>query len=67
MPIYEFECCQCKTVFERIMKVDEDFDLLECPSCGEKKPKKLATSFRTNAWSNFLDDMERKISPHKFK
>jgi len=49
------------------MKVDENFDLLECPSCGETKPKKLATSFRTNAWSNFLDDMERKISPHKFK
>jgi hypothetical protein len=49
------------------MKVDEKYDNLECPSCGATKPKKLATTFRTHAWSNFLDKMERKISPHKFK
>jgi putative FmdB family regulatory protein len=67
MPIYEFECCQCKTVYERLMKVDERYDVLECPSCGAKKPKKLATAFRTHAWSTFLDNMEKKISPHKFK
>ena len=62
-----FECCKCKTAYERIMKVDEKYDKLECPSCGAIKPKKLATTFRTHAWSNFLDKMERKISPHKFK
>ena len=67
MPIYVFECSQCGAVYERFMKVDEKYDILECPSCGETKPKKLVTTFRTNAWSNFLDTMERKISPHKFK
>ena len=67
MPIYEFECSKCETVYERLMKVDESYDTLECPSCGATKPKKLATAFRTNAWSNFLDKMEKKVSPHKFK
>ncbi len=67
MPIYEFECCKCKTVYEKVMKVDERYDALECPSCGAKKPRKLVAAFRTHAWSTFLDKMERKISPHKFK
>jgi len=67
MPIYEFECSKCQTVYERVMKVDEDYLVLECPSCGATKPKKLATAFRTNAWSSFLDGMEKKVNPHKFK
>jgi putative FmdB family regulatory protein len=67
MPIYEFECSTCKTVYERFMKIDDRYDVLACPSCGAIKPKKLATAFRTNTWSNFLDKMERKISPEKFK
>jgi putative FmdB family regulatory protein len=67
MPIYEFECSQCETVYERFMKIDEKYDILECPSCGATKPKKLVTAFRTNAWSSFLDNMEKKVSPHKFK
>lgn len=67
MPIYEFECSRCKTVYERFMKIDERYDVLACPSCGTTEPKKLVAAFRTNAWSNFLDKMERKISPEKFK
>lgn len=67
MPIYEFQCIKCETVYERFMKVDEPYDKLECPSCNATKPKKLATAFRTNAWSSFLDDMERKVTPEKFK
>jgi hypothetical protein len=47
--------------------VDEPYDQLECPECGAKNPKKLATAFRTNSWSKFLDTMERKVNPHKFK
>jgi putative FmdB family regulatory protein len=67
MPIYEFECGKCGAVYERVMKVDERYDVLECPSCGATKPKKLVTAFRTHGWSEFLDKMEKKISPHKFK
>jgi putative FmdB family regulatory protein len=67
MPLYDFECCQCRHAYEGFLKVDEPYDQLECPECGAKNPKKLATAFRTNSWSTFLDAMERKVNPHKFK
>jgi len=67
MPLYDFECCSCRHVYEAFLKVEEPFDQLECPECKAKNPKKLATAFRTNAWSKFLDTMERKVNPHKFK
>ena len=65
MPIYEYECTRCGHCFERIMKAGEDDP--DCPACGGKKTKKRIAAFRTNAWSGFLDGMERRINPHKFK
>jgi putative FmdB family regulatory protein len=67
MPIYEFQCRKCQKVFECLLKVDEDYAGLACPRCSERSPKKLVSSFRTNTWSTFLDRMERKVSPRKFK
>ena len=67
MPIYEFECKKCSHVFERFMKIEEGYEELACPACGVKDPKKLVTAFRTNFWSTFLDGMERKVNPYKFK
>lgn len=49
------------------MKIDEHYDDLTCPSCKATKPRKLVTAFRTNTCANFLDTMERKVSPEKFK
>jgi len=65
MPIYEFECISCGHRFERLMKVAEEAPA--CPSCGTAGVKKLVTPFRTNGWANFLDGMEKKVSPGKFK
>jgi predicted ATP-dependent serine protease len=42
-------------------------DALTCPECGADKPHKLVTPFQTNSWSSFLDTMEKKVNPHKFK
>ena len=67
MPLYDFECCQCRHGYEGFLKVDEPYEQVECPECGAKNPKKLATAFRTNSWSKFQDTMERKVNPHKFK
>ena len=64
MPIYEYECRACGNIFERIMKVGEAGPT--CPACGQET-KKLAAAFRTNAWSTFLDRMEKRVSPEKFK
>lgn len=65
MPIYEYECIACGHCFERIMKVGEEAPA--CPACGAEQPKRRINAFRTNAWSAFLDGMERRISPDKFK
>jgi len=47
------------------MKVGEEAPA--CPVCGEKKTNKRVAPFRTNAWSSFLDGMEKRVNPHKFK
>lgn len=65
MPIYEYECTFCGYRFERVMKISEAAPA--CPVCGAAETKKLVTPFRTNAWSTFLDTMEKKVSPEKFK
>ena len=65
MPIYEYECKSCGHCFEWIMKVGEEAPA--CPVCGATETRKRVVSFRTNAWSTFLDGMERRISPEKFK
>lgn len=65
MPIYEYECKSCGHSFERIMKVGEEAP--PCPACGMGRVERRVTAFRTNAWSTFLDGMERRVNPHKFK
>jgi putative FmdB family regulatory protein len=65
MPIYEYACAACGHLFERIMKVGEMAPA--CPVCGVLKTEKRVAPFRTNAWSAFLDGMEKRVSPHKFK
>jgi putative FmdB family regulatory protein len=65
MPIYEFECTRCGHCFEQIMKVGAAAP--PCPACRMKETKRRIVSFRTNTWSTFLDGMEKRINPHKFK
>ena len=65
MPIYEYECAACGHLFELIMKVGEETPA--CPACGADRPRRRITAFRTNAWSTFLDGMEKRVNPHKFK
>ena len=65
MPIYEFECPACSHRFERVMKAGEAKPA--CPACGKKETVRCFAPFRTNTWSTFLDRMERRVSPHKFK
>ena len=65
MPIYEYECTSCGHCFERIMKAGEGAPA--CPACGGGETKKRVAAFRTNAWSTFLDGMEKRVNPQKFK
>ena len=67
MPIYDYECIKCQHVFEVFQKIGEGNENLTCTACGETNPRKLVAACRTNGWSTFLDNLEKKISPHKFK
>jgi len=67
MPLYDYECVQCAHVFEVFHKLSEEGGDFACPKCGAGKTRKLVSPFKTDAWSKFLDTMERKVNPHKFK
>jgi putative FmdB family regulatory protein len=67
MPLYDYECVKCSHVFEVYHKMNEGNETLTCPKCKAKKPKRLVSQVKTHAWSQFLDKMEKKINPHKFK
>lgn len=67
MPLYEFECSKCHHEFEAFIKLDESYENLECPRCGKTSPKKLISAIRSNHWANFLDKMDKIVSPDKFK
>ena len=45
MPIYEFRCRKCQTQFEAIRPVGDDGKKVNCPECGEKRPRKLPAVF----------------------
>ncbi len=51
MPIYEYQCQKCGEIFEKIQKMDEGGDSIECPCCGEGKPEKLLSSFSSSKGS----------------
>jgi putative FmdB family regulatory protein len=67
MPLYDYECRKCSHVFEVFLKTSEEDETLTCPECQAEKPKRLVSGFRTNAWSQFLDTMEKRVNPQKFK
>lgn len=45
MPIFEFECRQCQSNFEELVRNSEAVTQVECPKCGGKKVKKKLSTF----------------------
>ena len=44
MPIYEYNCEDCGTRFEKLVRRSSDAAEIECPSCGQKHlPQELST------------------------
>ena len=43
MPIFEYECVECKTVEEHIVKKVDD--TVECPKCGKPLKKLFPNQF----------------------
>src|SRR5450755_1785044 len=65
MPIYEYECSQCRYYLEVIQKLS-DARLKKCPSCGKSALKKLISApvfrLKGSGWyeTDFKGDSEKK-------
>ncbi len=51
MPIYEYLCRKCGKIFEKIQKINEGGDHLNCPYCGGRKLEKVLSSFSSSKGS----------------
>lgn len=47
MPIYEYRCANCGTVFEEFVRSDQEPEL-RCPICGGTEAKKVFSLFGTS-------------------
>lgn len=43
MPVYDYKCRQCGTVFEKFLRTLAAADSVQCEKCGSAKVKKLIT------------------------
>ncbi|RUM89866.1 MAG: zinc ribbon domain-containing protein [Thermodesulfatator sp.] len=59
MPIYEFRCEVCGQVFERLMKMGEEFP--RCPRCGADRVMKLPSLFGFHDAADFRSERERAV------
>ncbi len=62
MPIYEFECCTCKHVFERVMKVSEGHEGLACPACSAVNLKKLIGRTSFHSEERYRERLSRRMA-----
>ncbi|MDC0586503.1 zinc ribbon domain-containing protein [Gammaproteobacteria bacterium] len=60
MPIYEYQCQECKHLFDALQKINEN-PLLDCPSCGEDALKRLisAPNFRLKGKGWYETDFKK--------
>ena len=45
MPIYEYRCKECKSIFETFVSSAAEADKVECNKCGSKKVEKQFSTF----------------------
>ncbi len=45
MPMYEYKCSKCETLFEELIYNSDDEKDLACPECGNKKVERALSAF----------------------
>ena len=45
MPLLEYRCSDCGSLFERLVPRTDGADTADCPSCGESKGRRVLSVF----------------------
>jgi putative FmdB family regulatory protein len=45
MPLLEYRCSECSTVFERLVARTDGADRAACPTCGQDSGKRMLSLF----------------------
>lgn len=45
MPIFEFECTECKKLFEELVRSASATEEVICPKCGSRQVRKKISTF----------------------
>ena len=51
MPIYEYVCKKCDTMFEATRSIDDKDEEVQCPLCYEKKCVRIPSMFSSSGAS----------------
>ena len=49
MPIYEYQCEDCNTKFEKLVRRAAEAGDVDCPSCGQKHVRQEYSTFSARA------------------
>jgi putative FmdB family regulatory protein len=49
MPIYEYQCADCNTKFEKLVRRMSEAADVDCPSCGQKHVSQQYSTFAARA------------------
>lgn len=49
MPIYEYQCSACGTVFARLQSISTTPKPMSCPECNSDETKRLVSTFAAGA------------------
>ncbi|MBN1154669.1 zinc ribbon domain-containing protein [candidate division KSB1 bacterium] len=50
MPIYEYRCKQCHTIFEKLQSIGASNENVICPECNATKPEKILSAFSSSGF-----------------
>jgi len=62
MPIYEFKCKACENVFDELVPMNTEGDLLKCPTCGNTGAHRLISAFAAHGLENGHIAVGRKLT-----
>lgn len=62
MPIYEFKCKTCEQIFDELVPMNTEGDLLKCPKCGATGARRLISAFAAHGLENGHIAVGRKLT-----